>query len=114
VMSSVPRWEPAFAVDGVDELLNGFMARRTGRITADPATSIALSATDADASWTIHIEPNGHRVSNCEHPAALNLTGPASDLYLLLWNRTGVERLDARGDLQILEAWRRHAAVTWS
>jgi hypothetical protein len=73
-----------------------------------------LSAADVDAAWTIQIDSSGFRAVNGEHPATLALTGPATDLYLLLWNRTGVDRLDARGDLRVLTRWRASATVNWT
>jgi uncharacterized protein (TIGR03083 family) len=113
-ISTVPEWDPRFATDGIEELLYGFFARRPGRIVADPASSIALSATDIEAAWTIHLEPAGYRVVTGEHVAALTLTGSARDLYLLLWNRGGVERLDVQGDPHAMDLWRGQATVRWS
>jgi uncharacterized protein (TIGR03083 family) len=95
-LSVVPQWTADFAVDGIDELLNAFLVRRPERITADPPVSIAVSATDADAAWTITLDPTGYRAVAGARPATLTLAGPASDRYLLLWNRGGLDRLDER------------------
>lgn len=113
-MGSAPAWAPAFAVDGVEELLRGFFARRPERITCDPPVAIALSATDVDAAWTIRLGADGLRVADGAEPATLALSGTASDLYLLLWNRIGLDRLTAEGDPGALAAWRSSAAVRWS
>lgn len=113
-IATVPRWDPDFAVDGIDELLNGFLARRPDRIVADPPVSIALCATDSDAAWTVAIDPAGHHVVAGQRAATLTLTGPACELYLLLWNRSGVERLDVQGDLHAWDRWRTQASITWS
>jgi len=113
-LSTVPQWDARFAVDGIDELLTGFLVRRPQRIAADPPVSIALSVTDLDAAWTIHIEPAGYRVVEGRHPATLTLTGSASDIYVLLWNRTGVDRLEVQGDPDALDTWRTGATVTWA
>jgi len=82
------------------------------RIAAHPAASIALSATDTGAAWTIHIEPAGYRAVDGTHPATLTLAGSASDLYLLLWNRADVDRFEVRGDVGVLDAWRAKATIT--
>jgi hypothetical protein len=37
--------------------------------------------------------------------------GPASDLFLLLWNRRGSEGLDVVGDASTLELWRSLAKI---
>ncbi|GAA0265751.1 maleylpyruvate isomerase family mycothiol-dependent enzyme [Cryptosporangium japonicum] len=112
--ASIPDWEPAFAADGIDELLHGFLARRPGRITADPAVTLSLAADDVDAAWTVHLAPAGLRVVPGDHPATLRLTGPATDLYRLLWNRAGTERLTVDGDPGVLDTWRRRATVNWT
>jgi uncharacterized protein (TIGR03083 family) len=112
-VSDRPEWTPAFAADGVDELFNGFFARPRGRLVADPARSLAVRATDADAAWTMHIEPEGRRVVAGADSADLTLTGPAGELYLLLWNRGGTDRIEVRGDRAVLDLWRERAQVRW-
>lgn len=113
-IGAVPAWDPAFAADGVDELFNGFFSRPRGRLVADPARSLAVAATDADSAWTMIIGPDGRRVVPGEDPADLTVTGPANDLYLLLWNRRGAEGLDVHGDRAVLDLWREQARVRWS
>lgn len=109
-----PRWAPPFAADGIDELLTGFFARRPQRLAIDPPQSIALHATDAGAAWTIRMEPDRLHVDRTGQPATLHITGTASRLYLLLWNRTGLNGLDTNGDVRAWDAWRDRATVTWS
>ncbi|MEV4690638.1 maleylpyruvate isomerase family mycothiol-dependent enzyme [Micromonospora echinospora] len=113
-ISTVPHWDPSFAADGIDELLSGFFGRPGGRLVADPSRSMALVPTDIDAGWTFHIEPAGRRLVAGEMPAQLTIVGPASELYLLLWNRSGTERLELRGDAAVLDLWRTRATVTWN
>jgi uncharacterized protein (TIGR03083 family) len=114
VAGTRPQWDPAFAADGIDELLTGFFQRRPQRLAADPPLSMSLRATDTDRAWTVRMDPDRLHVDNGERPAGLRLTGTASQLYLLLWNRLGAEDLDADGDLDAWESWNRRAAVTWS
>jgi uncharacterized protein (TIGR03083 family) len=113
VIAGVPRWDPVFAGDGIAELFHGFFSRPRGRLVADPARSLAVAASDADAAWTITIGPESRSVTADQQPADLTITGPAVDLYLLLWNRVGTERLDLRGDPAVLALWRERATVTW-
>jgi uncharacterized protein (TIGR03083 family) len=112
-ISAVPRWNPDFAADGIDELLTGFLSRPSRRLVADPPVRLAVAATDADTAWTVHIEPGGRRVVPGRHTADLTVAGPASDLYLLLWNRGGDGALEIRGDRAILDLWRARARVAW-
>lgn len=109
-----PDWTPAFAADGVAELFEGFFARPSGRLRSDPPCVMSVAATDADAAWTIRIEPNGRRIVRGVEPADLAVRGCARDLYLLLWNRCGAERVILDGDPRPLEVWRRNATVRWS
>ena len=81
---------------------------------ADPPLSMALVPTDIDARWTCSIAPTGHRVVTGEMPAQLTVAGPASTLYLLLWNRSGTESLELRGDAAVLDLWRTRATITWN
>lgn len=111
--AAVPQWDPAFAADGIDELLNGFFNRRRGGLVADPARSMAVVASDIDAAWTMHIEPDRRRIAVGRQPADLTVTGPVGDLYLLLWNRGGAGGLELYGDRAILDLWRSRATVKW-
>lgn len=113
-IASTPAWAPAFAVDGIEELLRGFFARRPERITYEPPVTVALSATDVDAAWTIRLDAGGLHVADGTEPATLALSGTATDLYLLLWNRIGLEHVTAEGDPGALAIWRSKATVTWS
>ena len=111
-IGSTPVWAPAFAVDGTEELLRGLFARRPERIACEPPVAVALSATDADAAWTIRMDVGGLRVTDGAEPATLALSGTATDVYLLLWNRIDLDRFTVEGDPGALATWRSKAAVT--
>jgi uncharacterized protein (TIGR03083 family) len=105
-----------FAVDGIDELLLGFFARRGGRLLADPARTLALRATDAGPgdAWTMRIGPQGREVDRGDAHGDLLIEAPASDIYQLLWNRRGTDGLELTGDQAVLDLWREKAQVRWS
>ncbi|HEU4421101.1 MAG TPA: maleylpyruvate isomerase family mycothiol-dependent enzyme [Pilimelia sp.] len=109
--SEVTGCAPGFAADGIDELLNGFLSRSRGRLVADPPVSLAVRATDVDAAWTMHIEPDRRRVAAGAHPADATVAGSASDLYLFLWNRADATTLDVQGDRAVLALWRSRATI---
>ncbi|UOE22137.1 maleylpyruvate isomerase family mycothiol-dependent enzyme [Thermobifida halotolerans] len=102
------------AVDGVDELLFGFFARRNGRITADPPRTLAVRAVDTGDAWLVTIAPHGVDTERAEGAAECTVTGNAGDLYALLWNRRGATGLTVTGDASVLELWRTRAHVVWS
>jgi len=110
------------AADGVDELLTGFLARARGRLVADPPRTLVVRSADTGHGWRIRIEPDrrvveriGQRTGEpADDPMAdCALTGPAADLYLLLWNRRGPEAVEVSGDRAVLDLWRRAAVIRW-
>jgi len=113
-------FDPAFAVDGTDELLLGFFARGRRRGAPDvSAGTISLEATDAGCGWTVRISPEGIETKSGVDESDLLVRGPASDLYLLMWNRLqwdGYPRtsLELVGRPDLLSSWRDHFHVTWS
>ena len=107
---------PAFAVDGIDELMLGFFAHRRGRLLADRPVTLGVRVTDAgDAdAWTMRIGPQGRQVDRGTGHGDLLVSGPASDVYQFLWNRAGTDRVELDGNERVLDIWREKARVTWS
>lgn len=106
----------ALAVDGIDELLLGFFARRGGKLLADPTITLAVRATDGAPTdgWTMRIGPQGREVDRGDAHGDLLISGPASDVYQLLWNRRDAGGLELEGDEKVLDTWREKARVNWS
>ena len=111
--------DPLVAVDGVDELLAGFLTRRRERLrTADESTLVVVPD-DGSSWWEISLGPRPavttrHTGAADEIAAVLEdlgadwvLTGSALELYLRLWNRGPAPALPDAD-------WRSLAAVTWS
>ena len=110
-----PQYDPAFAADGLDELICGFQGRGRGRLRADPPLTMAIAATDHDRGWSVHIGPDRRTGAHgAAADADLTISGTASDLYLLLWNRGDEARVALDGDRGLLDMWREKATVTWS
>jgi uncharacterized protein (TIGR03083 family) len=113
-----PRFEAAFAANGVDELIMGFLARSAGR-DGWPGLGgdLAVQADDgprARAAWVVAGRPGAAGVSRGSGPADCAVTGRARDLYLLLWNRGPADGLQVTGDPGVLAAFGREVQVTWS
>lgn len=116
-LGTVPHFETSFAVDGLDELINGFAARPGGRLRANPAVTLMIAPSDAPACWRVRIGPEGRDVmtsGTVTGDADLTVRGPAADLYLLLWNRAGTDPVDLDGDTSLLDLWRQKLTVRWS
>jgi uncharacterized protein (TIGR03083 family) len=111
-------FEPAFAADGVDELLMGFLARGIRRGNwAGLGGSLAIHADDGTAGgadWLIAGDPDAPSVSRGTARADCDVAGTASELYLMLWNRGAADRLEVAGDPSILAAFGRALQITWS
>ena len=104
-----------FAADGIDELLRGFLSRPVGGLVADPPVSLAVRTMDTGDAWTVHIEPERRVVSTGAGGADCTVSGAASDLYLLLWNRRPLDqRVTVEGNAAVLDLWRERAAIRWS
>lgn len=119
---------PGLAADGVDELLTGFGARNPGSLSDAPATLVIRAEDGAcRANWTVlmgqpragvsrGLDP-GRRAPEAgatgPAPAYCEVAGPASALYLMLWNRGTAAGLDVRGDAGVLATWRENMRVRW-
>lgn len=112
-----------FAADGIDELLIGFFGR--GRPDAAAFSSrgrvLLVCAADAGQDWHVRLDDGVTRViATGRGPyqdgstADCTLTGSASDLYALLWNRAPLA-LDAQvsGEARLLAGWVSNMHVTW-
>jgi uncharacterized protein (TIGR03083 family) len=116
VAGPVGSFPPAFAVDGIDELLFGFLGRpgRAPKVAAPVA--LRLEATDAPRTWNVGLTAERFDISS-DGPLDLAdavVRGTASDLYLLLWNRGRSDGLEVGGDASALDAWASSVAVRWS
>jgi uncharacterized protein (TIGR03083 family) len=112
-----PAFEPAFAADGVDELIMGFLARNISRGSWPGLDgSLAIHAADGPAGaadWLVTGGTAAPRVSRASAPADCDVTGPAADLYLTLWNRRPADGLRVAGDPGLLGAFARALRITW-
>ncbi|MGI9528065.1 MAG: maleylpyruvate isomerase family mycothiol-dependent enzyme, partial [Acidimicrobiia bacterium] len=90
-------FEPVFASDGVDELLVAFAQRKEGW-PGDEATTMLVHAEDTGDRWHMTLAPDGVTTVRGDGDADLTVTGSASDLYLVLWNRIPDTRIAAVGD----------------
>jgi uncharacterized protein (TIGR03083 family) len=111
--------DTATAVDGIDELLTCFVSGRGRRLRAKTERTLLVGVSDDDARWQIRIgpdRPHAERVTG-EVTADDAVTGPASDVYLALWNRIPWDDLTVTGEstaAQLAELWSAGVHVRWS
>jgi uncharacterized protein (TIGR03083 family) len=95
--------EVALVLDGIAESLEVFaplMARRE----QDPATAtVHLHATDVEGEWLVTLGGNTVTVEHGHAKGDAAVRGTAADLYLWLWGRVPLDRLEVFGDPAIAE-----------
>ncbi|HWU48003.1 MAG TPA: maleylpyruvate isomerase family mycothiol-dependent enzyme [Humibacter sp.] len=101
------------ALDGIDELLMGFVPRGKSRWHVERPFTLSVCPSDSDRRWRLQID--AERVSSSEMDSAdsdARFSGTAAALYLGLWNR-GAELVE-EGSVPALEMWRTEQRVRWS
>jgi uncharacterized protein (TIGR03083 family) len=122
----VPEYPPRFAADGIDELIMGFGQRRKYQPQSGPSASSGPSAdagplrvvtADTGDAWSVGareglLQP---RRETGAADAGCTVSGPASGLYLYLWNRVHAAKADVTvtGDPGLLTSWQASVKVRW-
>jgi len=118
--------DPAFAADGIDELIMGFLGRHEWRLTEEQRVGgrqrVHIQPIDARGEWQVELTEDGKRAASVQRgignvAADCTLAGPAAGLYLVLWNRAepgAATQVNVRGDAAVLRSWRDGMGVTWS
>jgi len=107
--------DPAFAADGVDELLTILLpparaadssAQADGSAQAHGTVHVHL--TDVPGEWLVRLDGATVKVTNEHAKGDAALRGPAEPVLLALWGRAGLDAsgLDAFGDTDLLLALR--------
>ncbi|WP_020674123.1 maleylpyruvate isomerase family mycothiol-dependent enzyme [Amycolatopsis nigrescens] len=94
---------PAFAADGIDELLAGFYPGAASVLRVESPKTLRFRATDVpEATWTLHLSDGQPRAERTEAGAAdCVYEGTAADLYLVLWNRLPLDAVTITGDIAV-------------
>ena len=116
-----PEYDPDFAADGIDELITGFGQRRKYRPSPDHDGGMRVRTTDTGHAWHVATQDGRLRArreppgSDPADPAACTVTGPASGVYLFLWNRSDAAAagVTISGDPRFLDLWRSSVRVRW-
>ncbi|MFI1716607.1 maleylpyruvate isomerase family mycothiol-dependent enzyme [Streptomyces sp. NPDC053513] len=106
--------DPAFAADGIDELLRGFHARDRSRVRTPEPRTLRVRTTDTGDVWTVHLsatEPPRTVREGEEGAVDTELSGPAHQLYLALWNRLPLDAVTVTGDGGLARLWRETSAI---
>lgn len=119
--SPVAAFEPAFAADGIDELIMCFAPRRRYRVAGDGERSLTIRTADTGECWQARFAGGGTEVrrdaggpGQAGRPHCV-LQGPAAGLYAFLWNRcdSGRAAVTVGGDPSVLDAFSSSVRVRW-
>jgi uncharacterized protein (TIGR03083 family) len=125
---TTPEYPAEFAADGIDELITGFGARRkyqpqsphrAGPAGEDAGLLRVVTADTGDA-WSVELR-QGRLHSRRETGAGAaggaggTVRGPATGLYLYLWNRADAAEagVTVTGDPGLLASWQASVKVRW-
>lgn len=99
------------ALDGIDELLMGFVLRSVSKVRSEEPLLVAVSPDDADRAWQLQVGPDAPVATRHDGPvpAAVTVSGSAVEVYLTLWNRSDAAKVDDDG--AFLDFWRSAAAI---
>lgn len=103
--------DTGIAVDGIDELLTGFVTRQPTKILPGSGHTISVETTDARWAWTVRSDDKLVTTQGAAARPDTVFSGTADQLYLGLWNR-GDEIVET-GDADALELWRTAEHVAW-
>ena len=103
---------PALAVDGIDEVLDVFLAPRAeGASLGEPPATVHLHATDVPGEWLVRLGPDGIEVERGHAKGDAAVRGTASALSLWLWGRLPLEALEVLGEVEAADRLRTAAAT---
>lgn len=108
-----PAFDPVFATDGIDETLDAFLSV-ISEVSPPNDWTIAFHTQDTEDHWHLTFSPDGVTTIRDDAPAQVKLTGNASDLYLVVWNRARDETITVDGDPDILDTWHRKVRRRWT
>jgi uncharacterized protein (TIGR03083 family) len=122
---AAPEYPAGFAADGIDELIVGFGQRRKYQPQASAADGglLRVVAADTGDAWSIAarqglLQPRRETGAATAGGAGAGCTvsGPASGLYLYLWNRADAAKAGVivTGDPSLLASWQASVKIRWS
>jgi uncharacterized protein (TIGR03083 family) len=104
---------PDVALDGIDEFLTGFIPRSRTPLRAETPHRLQIAPTYSDRRWTVSISSEMPVTERRAADASCVVSGPASDIYLALWNRAPLDNLSIEGDRTAIDLLRENVHVRW-
>jgi uncharacterized protein (TIGR03083 family) len=114
ISGSLKPVETAFALDGIDELVDGFVPRRFMKLRSETPVTLRIAPDGTNATWVLSISEEPVAVSHEPVGADCTVTGNPSNIYFALWNRAPRERLTVTGDPAVLDLFADRIRIRWS
>ena len=105
---------PKVAADGIDEFLTGFITRGKGAVHRDTPHTIGVVPTDVDERWTVTIRDGPIVTERKQSKSDCTVTGPASDIFMALWNRPASDAMQVAGDASLITDLGANVRIRWS
>jgi len=100
-----------FACDGIDEFLEVIAPFRLRDRLVGAGETFHFHRTDGDGEWLVRLTPGGPEIERAHAKGDVAVRGGASDLLLVLRNRTGLDAVEVFGDEALLARWHELAAI---
>ena len=103
-----------FALDGIDELVDGFVTRRFMKLRSSPPRTLGIAPDGADRVWVLAITNEPVVVTSVMTDCDCVVSGDASNIYFALWNRIPASRLSVNGDSSVLGLFFERIQIRWA
>ena len=104
---------PKVAADGIDEFVTGFITRGKGAVHRDKPQTICIAPHDVDERWTVTISDGPIVTERNAGKADCKVTGPASDIFMALWNRPALDESNVKGDTSLFTDLGANVRIRW-
>jgi uncharacterized protein (TIGR03083 family) len=106
--------DPAFAADGIDELLTCFITRKKERSGEGTTKEFGVRCTDDESDWLVRIGPDGVTTERHGGQGDCAASGTASDVFFTLWNRQAPTGVSVDGDGEVLQEFLKATRIRWA
>jgi hypothetical protein len=103
--------DPAFAVDGIDEVFFMMLAISGPEPIGGSGQTLHLHATDVDGEWLVTLHPEHVTVERGHAKGDAAIRGSARDLLLQTWGRDPLGELEVFGDDAVVALFRAAAKL---
>lgn len=79
--------------------------RASGQAPPGSGERFRIRQTDGTGNWTVRFEGDDVWLTESTEPCDVELAGTASDLMLFLWQRIPADRLEVKGDRDVLDRY---------